>query len=103
MTKFRYGLICVPLLALGLGACDVDQTQEGELPEVDVQAEGGQMPAYDVEGPDVSVESERRQVTVPDVEVQREQATVTVPDVDVDLPEDEEQAQEEPAQQEPRG
>ncbi len=54
-------------LAIGLAACDVDQTREAELPEVDVQ--GGQMPAYDVETADVDVGTEERTVTVPDVDV----------------------------------
>ena len=35
--------------ALALTACNVDKTQEGELPDVDVSAEGGELPAYDVE------------------------------------------------------
>lgn len=34
-------------LALALGACDVQQTEEGELPEVEVK--GGNMPEYDVD------------------------------------------------------
>lgn len=54
-------------LAISLAACDVDQTREGEMPEVDVQ--GGQMPAYDVETADVDVGTEERTVTVPDVDV----------------------------------
>ena len=60
--------------ALALTACEVDKTQEGELPDVDVAAEGGEMPAYDVETADVDVSTE----TVP----------VAVPDVDVDMPEE---------------
>jgi hypothetical protein len=69
--------------ALGLGACSVEQTEEGEMPQVNV--EGGQLPNYDVDAPDVDVNSEQRTVTVPDVDVDvnREQRTVTVPDVDV--------------------
>jgi hypothetical protein len=59
---------------LVLAGCDVDQTEEGELPDVDISAEGGNMPEYDVEGPEVDVEMKEK--------------TVEVPDVDVDLPED---------------
>ncbi len=61
-------------MALGLAACDVDQTEEGEMPEVDV--EGGNMPEYDVEGPEVDVETGTETVEVPTV------------DVDVDGPDD---------------
>lgn len=55
---------------IGLSACDVDQTQEGELPEVSV--EGGQMPEFDVD--------------VADVEVRTEEATVEVPVIDIEEP-----------------
>ena len=54
-------------LAIGLAACDVDQTQEGELPEVEVT--GGQMPEYDVETADVDVGTEKKTVEVPDVDI----------------------------------
>ena len=53
--------------ALGLAACDVDQTQEGEMPDVSV--EGGQMPEYDVETADVDVGTKETTVEVPDVNV----------------------------------
>lgn len=51
--------------------CDVEKTQEGELPnvDVDVDSEGGQMPKYDVETPEVDVGTEKETVTVPDVDV----------------------------------
>jgi DUF4097 and DUF4098 domain-containing protein YvlB len=64
-------LLVAPLFAVGMAACEVEQTEEGDVPEVEV--EEGQLPAYDVEGPDVEVTED----------------TVTVPDVDVDRPEDE--------------
>ncbi len=57
-----------------LAACDVDQTEEGDMPEVDV--EGGNLPEYDVEGPDVDVDTGTETVEVPTV------------DVDVDGPDD---------------
>lgn len=53
--------------ALGLAACDVDQTQEGEMPEVSV--EGGQMPEFDVETADVDVGTEKKTIEVPTVDV----------------------------------
>ena len=57
-----------------IAACDVDQTQEGELPEVEINATEGEMPAYDVQGPEVNVGTENQ--------------VVEVPTVDVDLPEE---------------
>ena len=59
--------------AMGLAACDVDQTEEGEMP--DIQVEGGNMPEYDVETADVDVGTEERTVEVPIVDV-------TMPDAD---------------------
>jgi soluble P-type ATPase len=54
-------------LAIGLAACDVDQTKEAELPEVEVQ--GGQVPEFDVETADVDVGTEKKTIEVPDVDV----------------------------------
>lgn len=53
--------------ALGLAACDVEQTEEAEMPDVSV--EGGNMPEYDVDTPDVDVTTETRTVEVPVVDV----------------------------------
>ncbi|MGZ8284542.1 MAG: hypothetical protein ACXW27_12885 [Allosphingosinicella sp.] len=54
---------------LGLAACDVDQTQNAQLPEVDVNVSGGQAPEFNVTTPDVEVGMENRTVQVPDVDV----------------------------------
>lgn len=53
--------------ALALTACDVDQTEEGDMPEVDV--EGGNLPEYDVEPADVDVDTGTTEVEVPTVDV----------------------------------
>ena len=54
---------------LALAACDVDQTKEAELPDVDVNASGGQLPEYNVQGPEVNVGTENKTVQVPTVDV----------------------------------
>lgn len=56
-------------LSLGLAACDVEQTEEAELPEVEVDAEGGNLPEYDVDTADVDVEMEEETIEVPTLEV----------------------------------
>ena len=56
--------------AFALAACDVEQTQEGELPDVEVTAEGGQLPAYDVETAEVDVKTETVPVEVPKVDIE---------------------------------
>lgn len=68
-------LIAATILAtatLGLAACDVDQTEEGALPDVDV--DGGNLPEFDVE--------------TADVDIGMEETTVEVPTVSVDMPDD---------------
>ncbi|HEX6589211.1 MAG TPA: hypothetical protein VF039_09320 [Longimicrobiales bacterium] len=69
-TRKFLSLLVAPLFAFGLAACDVDQTQEGDLPDVDV--EGGQVPEYDVDAADVDVGTDTQTVVVPDVDVQNE-------------------------------
>lgn len=59
---------------LSFAACDVDQTKEGEMPEVDVNVSGGQLPEFNVQGPDVNVSTVNK--------------TIEVPTVDVDVPKD---------------
>lgn len=76
----------VSISALGLAACDVDKTEEGELPDVDVSVDGGELPNYEVETADVEVEQDKRTVTVPDVDVDTEEREITVPDIDVEMP-----------------
>ena len=70
----KIALMLAAASGLGLAACDVDQTKNAQLPDVDVNATGGQLPEFNVEGPTVEVGSENR--------------TITVPTVDVDAPKD---------------
>ena len=58
-------LLIAPTFALGMAACDVDQTEEGEMPEVEVQE--GELPSYDVEPAEVEITEDT--VTVPDVDI----------------------------------
>ena len=86
------GASCVMLLV----ACDVDQTQEARMPDVDVDAKAGQVPKYDVvqtqkgKLPDVDVKVTGGQVPkydvdvkVPDVDVQTKTVKAEIPDVDI--------------------
>jgi len=70
--------LVAPLLVMGLAGCDIDRTQEGELPDVDV--EGGQLPEYDVDAADVDVGTDTQTVIVPDVDVTPPDTNVTPPD-----------------------
>jgi uncharacterized lipoprotein len=54
---------------LGLAACDVDQTKNAQLPDVDVNVTGGQAPEFNVTGPEVNVGMENKTIQVPNVDV----------------------------------
>lgn len=81
-------VLAVLLSGLLSAGCDVDQTRDGKLPDVDVEAKGGQMPAYEVETADVDVGTKRSRLNVPDIDVNSKETEVTVPDVDVKMPAD---------------
>ena len=79
----RLASICTAATAaLSLVSCDVKQTQEAKAPTVDVSP--GQMPKYDVDTAKVTVDSEKKEVTVP--KVTTEQKTISVPDVNITMP-----------------
>ena len=63
-------LVLALLVSVATGACRVQQTEEGEMPDVDVQTEGGKMPEYDVDAADVDVRTEERTVEVPTIDVE---------------------------------
>lgn len=62
-------ILLLALLTVFATGCRVRQTEEGEMPDVDVSAEGGKLPEYDVDAADVDVKTEKREITVPDVDV----------------------------------
>ena len=79
----RLASICTAAgAALSLVSCDVKQTQEAKAPTVAVSP--GQMPKYDVDAAKVTVDSQKKEVTVP--KVTTEQKTISVPDVNVTMP-----------------
>lgn len=54
---------------LALTACQVNKTQDAKMPKVTATATGGQLPKYDVQGPDVNVGTKKETVEVPTVHV----------------------------------
>lgn len=73
----------VLLVLLATGVLNVNQTREAKLPNVDVSAEGGQAPAFDVDAKRVVVGTTETNVTVPDVDVDSKETQVDVPVVGV--------------------
>lgn len=74
MFRTLLGLILLVLVVAAalyaFGVIDVRQTREAKLPEV--KAEGGQLPAFDVDAPDVDVGTRNETVKVPEISVGRE-------------------------------
>lgn len=73
-------------LSLGVYGCSVEKTRTGKLPDVDVDVEGGRLPRFNIEGPDVKVGLTERTVTVPKLVWVEEQEEIKVPFIDIDLP-----------------
>lgn len=69
MKKTILMLAGASCLGLGLTACDVDKTKNGQMPDVDVNVSGGQLPEYNVTTPDVNVGTENKVIQVPTVGV----------------------------------
>lgn len=67
MKKIIAAAALVGASCFALSACDVDQTKEAKAPEVEVK--GGQLPEYNVTGPDVQVGTEKKTIEVPTVDV----------------------------------
>jgi len=69
-------------------ACNVKKEESGELPDVDVDidAEAGELPEYEVNWADVDVGTKTKIVEVPKVVIVMEEEEVEVPYIDVDIP-----------------
>lgn len=72
-TKTAFFAVCSASVLFALSGCKVEQTEEGKLPDVEVKAEGGELPKYEVETPEVDVGTKTVEVEVPT-------ATVEMPD-----------------------
>lgn len=70
--KAHFTVLAAVGFTLSLGACDVEQTEQGALPEVDVK--GGNLPEYDVDTADIDVKTETRTVEVPVIDVEEADA-----------------------------
>lgn len=65
MKGIKLGMMA--LVALSMAACTAEKTEEGEMPEVNV--EGGNMPEYDVDPAKVEVGTDTSKVVTPDVDI----------------------------------
>jgi len=81
--------IIIPILALALiSSCNIKKDEEGELPDldVDVSADAGELPEYDVNWADIDVGTTTKTVKVPKPMIVMEEEEVEVPVIDFDMP-----------------
>lgn len=69
-----------------LSACNIKKEEKGELPELKVTADAGELPEYNVNWADVKVGMRTKTLEIPKVVVVMEEETVKVPYIDVDMP-----------------
>jgi hypothetical protein len=73
MNKFNAKTALLSAVAaaslLVLSGCKVEQTEEGSLPDVEVTAEGGNLPEYDVETAKVEMGTKTVEMEVPTADV----------------------------------
>jgi hypothetical protein len=62
-------LIAIGTLGVAAAGCQVNKTQQGKLPDVQVKTTGGQLPHYNVQGPDVQVGEKTVEVKTPTIKV----------------------------------
>jgi hypothetical protein len=69
-------------------SCNVKKEDKGEMPEVDVDvsADAGELPEYEVNWADVNIGTTTKMVKVPKVVIVMEEEEVEVPVLDVDMP-----------------
>ncbi len=79
----------IPLLAFTmLVSCNFNKTEDGVLPDldIDIDANAGALPEYEVNWADVKVGTKTETVEVPKLVVVMEEEEIEVPYLDVDMP-----------------
>lgn len=64
-------VVVIGVAAFALGFIDIDQTRTTKLPDVKVEASGGQAPAFNVDTADVNVGTKTETIQVPTVTMEK--------------------------------
>ncbi len=67
-------------------ACSVDKEESGEMPEVEMDVEDGNIPEYDVDWANVEVSTREKKVKVPKVIMVMEETEVDIPYINISSP-----------------
>lgn len=65
--KRMWSAALLPVVVLTMASCRVTQTEEGEAPDVDVDA--GKLPEYDVDPAKIEIGRDTKTVVVPDIDI----------------------------------
>jgi hypothetical protein len=74
------------IAAASAAACDVTQTEPARAPDIDIDAEPGRWPEYDVDWANVDIGTTQRTITVPVVRVVQETREISIPYIDINPP-----------------
>lgn len=76
--------------SIAILSCNIKKEEKGKLPEidVDVSADAGELPEYEVDWADVNVGTTTKTVEIPKIVIVMEEEQVEVPFIDVDMPND---------------
>jgi len=87
MRKLK-SLSVVIVCVLALQSCKMNKEESGSLPDVDVdvQADSGELPEYEINWADIDITTTTKTVKVPKVVVVMEEEEVEVPVIDFDMP-----------------
>ena len=77
--------IAAPTVALAmLAGCDIDKTQDGKMPSVDVDVKAGALPKYEVDVAEVKAGLKTETIMVPEVKMVEKE--IKVPTVGIEMP-----------------
>lgn len=62
-------ILALSAVCIALTGCQVNKTQQGKLPKVEMKTSEGQLPAYNIQGPDVQIGSKTKSFKVPTMHV----------------------------------
>ena len=71
-------IVLVVIVLFATGFWSLNQTKEGDLPSVEVKAEGGQLPEFDADSKEVVVGTTETNIEVPKVTTETEKVDVPV-------------------------
>lgn len=70
-------------MSVVISSCTVEKTEEGKMPEVDVQVESGETPKYKIDWAKVDISTRTKTIEVPKVVIVTEKRQVKVPYIEI--------------------